>query len=42
VRSSVDMITQHPLLPRDVIVHGMMINSQTGELKSIVDGYAKC
>jgi len=42
VRSSVDMITQHPLLPKDVIVHGMMINSQTGELKSIVDGYAKC
>jgi carbonic anhydrase len=40
VRGSVDVIMQHPLLPRDVMVHGMMIDSQTGELKSIVDGYA--
>ena len=40
VRGSVDVILQHPLLPKDVTVHGMMIDSQTGALKSIVDGYA--
>jgi len=41
VRSSVDMIKQHPLLPKDVMVHGMMIDSRTGALKSIVDGYVQ-
>jgi len=41
VRSSVDMIKQHPLLPKDVLVHGMMIDSRTGALKSIVDGYTQ-
>jgi carbonic anhydrase len=41
VRGSVEMIRQHPLLPCDVAVHGMIIDSQTGALKLIVDGYAK-
>jgi carbonic anhydrase len=40
VRGSVEVIRQHPLLPKDIPVHGMMIDSQTGALQLIVDGYA--
>jgi carbonic anhydrase len=40
VRGSVEVIRRHPLLPRDVPVHGMMIDSKTGALELIVDGYA--
>lgn len=39
VRQSVDMIRHHPLLPQDVVVHGMLMDSETGALKVIVDGY---
>jgi carbonic anhydrase len=41
VRESVNVIRKHPLLPEDVMVHGMLINSETGALKLIVDGYAR-
>jgi len=41
VRGSVEIIRQHPLLPKDVPVHGMMIHSQTGALNLIVDGYSR-
>ena len=41
VRESVDMIREHPLLPKDVLVHGMIIDSETGALRLIVDGYGK-
>jgi carbonic anhydrase len=37
---SVKMIRNHPLLPKDVPVHGLLIDSETGKLESIVDGYA--
>jgi carbonic anhydrase len=37
---SVDLIKNHPLLPADVPVHGMLIHPETGALESIVDGYA--
>lgn len=40
VRSSVEMIRNHPLLPRDVPVHGLIISPETGELELLVDGYA--
>lgn len=40
VRESVEMIRTHPILPRDVAVHGMLIDSETGALKMIVEGYA--
>jgi carbonic anhydrase len=40
VRESVNVIRQHPLLPDDILVHGMLMNSETGALKLIVDGYA--
>ena len=41
VRESVGVIKNHPLLPKDIPVHGMMINSESGALKMIVDGYPK-
>jgi carbonic anhydrase len=40
VRESVHTIRNHPLLPRDVPVHGLMMDSTTGELKLIVEGYS--
>jgi carbonic anhydrase len=40
VRGSVGVIGNHPLLPGDVPVHGMMIDSEIGALKVVVDGYA--
>jgi carbonic anhydrase len=41
VKESVGVIRNHPLLPRDVAVHGMMIDSQSGALKVLVDGYLR-
>jgi carbonic anhydrase len=40
VRQSVDVIRQHPLLPKDVPVHGLMICPETGRLDLLSDGYA--
>jgi carbonic anhydrase len=40
VRHTVGIIRNHPLVPRDVPVHGMVINPHTGELTVVVDGYA--
>ena len=39
VRASVDVIRHHPLLPKDVPVHGMIIHPETGKLDLLVDGY---
>lgn len=38
VIGSVNVIRHHPLLPRDVLVHGLLVDSETGKLESIVDG----
>lgn len=38
VRHTVGVIRQHPLVPRDIPVHGLVIHPETGELKLIVDG----
>jgi carbonic anhydrase len=38
VRASVQVIRNHPLLPGDVPVHGLLIDSETGKLELIVDG----
>jgi carbonic anhydrase len=40
VRKSVAIIRRHPLLPKDVMVHGLMICSETGRLDLLSDGYA--
>jgi carbonic anhydrase len=38
VRSSVDIIRNHPLVPRHVPVHGLIIDPNTGKLDLVVDG----
>lgn len=36
---TVEIVKNHPLLPPHVPVHGMLIDSTTGELELVVDGY---
>ncbi len=38
VRQSVTMIRQHPLLPKDVPVHGLIMDPMTGRLDLLMDG----
>jgi carbonic anhydrase len=40
VIGSVDLIRKHPLLPKQIPVHGMIIDPHTGKLELIADGYA--
>ena len=40
VRQSVEVIRNHPLLPKDVPVHGLIMDPATGKLDLLVDGYA--
>ena len=40
VEESVEIIRNHPLLPRDIPVHGRIIHPVTGELDLLTDGYA--
>lgn len=39
VRNSVSMIKKHPLVPKDVPVHGLAIDPSTGKLDLIMNGY---
>ncbi|MFT4417259.1 beta-class carbonic anhydrase [Fredinandcohnia humi] len=39
VRHSVELIDNHPLLPADVPVHGLVIDPKTGKLDVVVKGY---
>ena len=39
VEHSVDIIKNHPLMPKEVPVHGLVIDPKTGKLDLIVDGY---
>lgn len=39
VRHTVDTVRHHPLMPRDIPVHGLVISPATGALTVIVDGY---
>lgn len=36
VRGTVDFIVKHPLIPSDVKVHGLIIDSHTGELSQLI------
>lgn len=38
VASSVSIITRHPLMPKWVLVHGLLIDPNTGKLDVVVDG----
>ena len=39
VRESVKSIKNHPLIPKDVNIHGLIIDSSTGALEVVVNGY---
>ncbi|WP_318506556.1 carbonic anhydrase [Bacillus sp. T3] len=39
VKHSVATIRKHPLIPKDVTVHGLVIDPKTGQLDTIVNGY---
>lgn len=39
VRQSVEMIRNHPLLPKDLPVHGLVISPETGKLDLLANGY---
>jgi len=41
VKSSVDLINNHPFLPNDLPVHGLVIDPKTGKLDLVVNGYHK-
>lgn len=41
VKESVDMISNHPLMPKDIVVHGLIMDPETGKLETIVNGYEK-
>jgi carbonic anhydrase len=38
VMQSVSLLKNHPLLPKDVLVHGLVIHPETGKLRLIHDG----
>lgn len=40
VKSSVKMIRNHPLITKDIPVHGLIIDPETGKLSLIDNGYA--
>ncbi len=39
VRNSVHLIKNHPLVPKDIAVHGLLIDPNTGKLDVIINGY---
>ena len=41
VRASVEMIRNHPLLPKNLPVHGLVMDPETGKLELVVDGYVR-
>ncbi|MBP6345993.1 beta-class carbonic anhydrase [Neisseriaceae bacterium CLB008] len=40
VRHTVDIIKKHPLMPKSIPIHGLVIHPTTGQLHKVVDGYA--
>jgi carbonic anhydrase len=38
VRASVEMIRNHPLLPKDIIVHGLIMQPDTGKIDVLTAG----
>jgi carbonic anhydrase len=41
VAHSVGIVNKHPLMPKDIPVHGLVIDPHTGKLDLVVDGYEK-
>jgi carbonic anhydrase len=40
VAHSVDVINKHPLMPKDIPVHGLVIDPTTGKLDLVINGYS--
>ena len=38
IKESVRMIKDHPLFPKDIKVHGLIMSSETGEIEIIING----
>ena len=38
IKESVAMIKSHPLIPKDIKVHGLIMSSETGEIEIIING----
>ena len=38
VRESVDLIKKHPLVPKDIKVHGLIMDPETGFLEVVIKG----
>ena len=38
IKESVRMIKDHPLLPKDIKVHGLIMSSETGKIEIIING----
>ena len=41
IRDSVDLIINHPLTPKNIIVHGLVMCPETGKLDLVANGYDK-
>ncbi|MFT8316284.1 MAG: carbonic anhydrase [Clostridium sp.] len=39
IKESVELIKNHPLIPKDIKIHGLIIDPETGKLEVIVNGY---
>lgn len=39
VKESVKLIKNHPLIPKDVKIHGLIIDPETGKLEIVINGY---
>ncbi|WP_219837008.1 carbonic anhydrase [Paenibacillus sp. R14(2021)] len=39
IKANIELVRNHPLIPKDVPVHGLAIAPDTGKLDVIVDGY---
>jgi carbonic anhydrase len=39
IKESVELIKNHPLVPKDIKVHGLIIEPETGKLDVVVNGY---
>lgn len=39
IKESVNLIRNHPLIPNDIIIHGLIIDPETGKLEVIINGY---
>lgn len=41
IKESVESIENHPLIPKDIKIHGLIMEPETGKLDVIVNGYEK-